>query len=464
MQNQLLLKIFSGPQVGAEIILNSGAYVMGIDDDCDLILHDQNMADKHLTLKLSGGQIFVRPFGQEVVMVGGERVTDPGETEVQPFSIITAGTTHFGLGPVDEKWPMFFLPDLINQDGGKQGIDPEAKTKEQPLDSEPDEDEELSEEEQAAQAAKKAKTKKRARLALALMFFFLAIFWFSRLFTPEPGDETVPIADLGTPSEKVIVILDRLAMNHLSLFQKTNRRLTLGGYVATQEEKLQLGRALRKEKVDVSFEVVAEDALVTSANEVLGIYSLNLGVRSLGAGNIEIHGFTEEADVLLKAVRTMLADISGIEAITNDVVTWPDLLDFFYKEMKKEDLLDVVKLELHGGKRLVVKGNLGPNQLESWDLVRQNYNEKYPELLEMREQFNEVTPVKPRKAKNSNKLALQIATVSVGSQRYITTAKGDKLFEGSRLPSGHIIKAIHSDKLILEFNGQEFEYQMGGGS
>lgn len=462
MQNQLLLKIFSGPQVGAEIILNSGSYVMGLDDNCDLILHDQNMADKHLTLKVSGGHIFVRPFGQEVVMVGGERITEQGETEVPAFSIITAGTTHFGLGPVDEKWPMFFLPDLIDQ-GRQQGIDPDAKTKEQPLDDEPEE-ETLSEEEQAARDEKKRKHRRGLTLLVAVLLIGFGLWRLALLFIPQevPGQHA---ENTRTPREVIAAVLSEQGLENLEVTQKDNGKLAISGYVVEQHQKTRLVRALRKAKIDVSYEVIAEDVLVESAGEVLGIYQLNLAVKSLGAGNIELRGFSEEAEPLLKAVRTMLADIPGIEAITNEVVTWPDLLDFFYKHLKEQNLLDVVKLELHGGKRLVVKGNLSPAQLEAWSTVSGAYNARYPDLLETSTQFNEVAPaVTPVKRKDSNRLALQIATVSVGNQRYITTVKGDKLFEGSRLPSGHIIKSIDTHKLILEYEGQEFEYQTGGGS
>lgn len=56
-KSSCLLKIFSGPNIGAEVPLQDGVYVLGSDDDCDLVLADHFIAPRHAQLELSGGKV-----------------------------------------------------------------------------------------------------------------------------------------------------------------------------------------------------------------------------------------------------------------------------------------------------------------------------------------------------------------------------------------------------------------------
>ena len=50
----LLLKIFSGPHVGAEVLLGDGEHVVGGDESCDVILNDQFIASRHAQITIAG--------------------------------------------------------------------------------------------------------------------------------------------------------------------------------------------------------------------------------------------------------------------------------------------------------------------------------------------------------------------------------------------------------------------------
>ena len=47
-----LLKVFTGPHVGAEILLSDGDYVVGSDDACDVIFSDRFIAPRHAKITL----------------------------------------------------------------------------------------------------------------------------------------------------------------------------------------------------------------------------------------------------------------------------------------------------------------------------------------------------------------------------------------------------------------------------
>ena len=49
----VILRIFSGLHIGAEIELIEGIYVIGTDDSCDLILNDSTLKGRHAALRVS---------------------------------------------------------------------------------------------------------------------------------------------------------------------------------------------------------------------------------------------------------------------------------------------------------------------------------------------------------------------------------------------------------------------------
>ena len=51
---QYILKIFSGPHVGGEVMVRDGHYVIGSDETCDVILSDPFIAPRHARLTVAG--------------------------------------------------------------------------------------------------------------------------------------------------------------------------------------------------------------------------------------------------------------------------------------------------------------------------------------------------------------------------------------------------------------------------
>lgn len=109
MNASLLLKFFSGPNAGAEVLLGDGEYVVGSDSACDLVLDDHLVIDRHVLLKVSGSTVECTPFGDARVFVEG-RPTDG--TRLAPFDFVTIGGTSFAVGGANAAWPMRPLPAL----------------------------------------------------------------------------------------------------------------------------------------------------------------------------------------------------------------------------------------------------------------------------------------------------------------------------------------------------------------
>lgn len=58
--NSVILRLFTGPHMGAELVLEPGDYVLGSSLDCDIILNDSSVAPRHLILQVSASPPAVR--------------------------------------------------------------------------------------------------------------------------------------------------------------------------------------------------------------------------------------------------------------------------------------------------------------------------------------------------------------------------------------------------------------------
>lgn len=104
-----LLKIFSGPHVGAEVVLAEGETTIGSSEDCDLVLDDRLVAAQHASVSIENDTITCKPLGDAVVLIDGKAI-EP--STIRPFQYFTLGTTHVAVGPADKPWPHFDLSDF----------------------------------------------------------------------------------------------------------------------------------------------------------------------------------------------------------------------------------------------------------------------------------------------------------------------------------------------------------------
>jgi len=133
-ERRILLKLLSGPNAGAEMELRPGDWMLGSDEESDLVLLDAGIRAQHLLLHISPeGALTLTPKGG-LVMVNGTPL--PGEgLALPPFTLFTVGGAHICWGPSDASWPDLTPPPLVFQaeekhaalDGETQAPPPEAR-------------------------------------------------------------------------------------------------------------------------------------------------------------------------------------------------------------------------------------------------------------------------------------------------------------------------------------------------
>ena len=84
-----LLRVLSGPHLGAEMSLRPGRYAIGTDENCDIVLSDSRLAARHAFLILSDDQVSIEP-GDGAVTVDGAQVD--GRVVVETGAVLERAT------------------------------------------------------------------------------------------------------------------------------------------------------------------------------------------------------------------------------------------------------------------------------------------------------------------------------------------------------------------------------------
>lgn len=105
----VLLRLLSGVNVGAEMELAPGEWVLGSGDDSHLLVSGPGVRGKHLVLHIGGnGQVRLVPLEGEVRL--NNAPVPPEGAALAPFAVFSAGSLLACIGPVNEPWPQLVLP------------------------------------------------------------------------------------------------------------------------------------------------------------------------------------------------------------------------------------------------------------------------------------------------------------------------------------------------------------------
>ena len=87
----IVFRLFSGPHMGAELVLPAGNQLVGSDDSCDIILQDSSVASRHanIVIGFSGDgapSVRVTPLDGEILLNGAPLPSDGADIPARtPF-------------------------------------------------------------------------------------------------------------------------------------------------------------------------------------------------------------------------------------------------------------------------------------------------------------------------------------------------------------------------------------------
>ncbi|MFI3271123.1 MAG: FHA domain-containing protein [Pseudomonadota bacterium] len=106
----ILLKVLTGPHMGAELELTQGDWLVGSDFACDVLLVDVAILPRHALIRIAEDRAWLIPQDGGIV-VDNVLVEQEGQ-ELIPFKPFSLGGTYLCCGPAHRPWQAHEMPTL----------------------------------------------------------------------------------------------------------------------------------------------------------------------------------------------------------------------------------------------------------------------------------------------------------------------------------------------------------------
>ena len=420
-EDQIVLRVLSGVQSGAEIDLRPAPYVLGSGEDADIVLSDGSLKSGHVavTVGKSGVTLEAR---DGPAMVAGQVVAPGGEVAVEVPSAIVVGLLVIGIGSKKTDWTTVDLPDPVaaaramtvresepeegvagEDEAGESAPDAEAADDGGEITADAGEGDEAGdgaedghagespvtdEAPEAAEVQEAAPRRRRAGLVwlAAAVVFCLAgagAVQFGMVSIPDwSGDDTAAAAaEVADPVEAVRGVLDELGLDTVTVTTEPGVGTVVSGMVDSLAERDALRGALAEAGIDVVDRVRVVEQMLNAINTTLSAvrwpspnYEDHLEVRHLGAGRFVIDGYLGPQVDRSELHRRIELDVPSIVSLSferADLRYWQADLAGRIDAAGLSDWLTVSP----AGADLRVEGELTATQAREWRAVGEAFVE-----------------------------------------------------------------------------------------
>lgn len=478
--NPCVLKVLSGPQKGAEVLLRPGTYTVGSSEDCDLILNDSLFQSQHFNLTFTPPTVSLEVL-QGATFLNGKRLEE-GSVEVPFFQFITVGTTQIIIGPDGGGWPLLTAEDApaLDLSTPKSKVvsqEPEGAPKESlPMETSTEANLETLAEAMALASGKPVSSAESLSQALptapipswrvllenrmvqgAVAAILLGVA--SYAFYPQaqkPTVETTPI--VLTTQERMKRLEEILQLHHVQndiKISESQGQLSVDGYLKKEADRQNLHRAIVRVDGRVIFNIQSEENLVTTAQKVLSDMSVSVKIEpSSVLGGIRSTGYVLQSSAWLKAKNFLTADLDHLKELDDKVVTGDSVVTFI-KPLLKENGLSAALQVTPEDDEIKVIGTLTQYQGTLWDGISAKLQHYVADQVPISDSVIRSEP----EAITTRYFDTSIQSLTTGPFGYVSLKSGEKYFTGAVLPSGYIIVSVESDGITLRKGDAEVVFQ-----
>lgn len=477
----IILRIFSGLHLGAEIELIEGVYVIGTDDSCDLILNDGTLKGRHAALRVASedGKLGLTIEALDgPVFINGAKIVDECPVEaLAPFQ----------LGLLVVAW----IPDGI-EDRASAWLEVDARLKEQNT-SKADAPAPAAVVEEVAQTSDvlleseaplsmeaegeepqddtTARTPHRARdLALIASIVLVGALCFS--WGQSKPDQT--------PSQIMRNLLDEAGYSTL-LVSENEKSVTVTGRIASDRER---GRLLRLAQLlefpvylNVSVHSDVADAVRASFN-TFGLWPEVTELPPSSRPGVRVRGYVKNGYLEELALSQASRNVPALRPAKEGDKPELEIFSDFCHEAEVEAVLTpaleaagvgfVTQNYLPG--KVELRGTLTPQNKKSLEDVVVEVLKKLAKPVPFHI-INDAEEQKPQaniynshgehtSAPSETAQRFKVISVSMGAMKFITLNSGEIVFEGGELPDGSILETINVDALTLSKSGKKTQYPL----
>jgi type III secretion system YscD/HrpQ family protein len=457
-----ILKVLSGPHLGAEVQLGAGEYRIGRDLDCDVVLSDHSLAPEHALLAIAPEGIRVQSRAGEVVI--DRRLHEDPARLLPFFTMLALGTTVLTVGPEAATWPNLQPPvPGIGESAPPAAVVEGAASRAAVQEALPP----------AATVATKHTAGRHAtgvRLAAVSVLLAAAIGVLPFLGRGDQQQTTAPDLERLVMSEDAgrdpaaatpeAAIRQRVAdlglAGKLAVEPDGAERWLVRGHVQTADERQAVEAALDELELPLRYQVMVDAQLEQVARDTLTALGRRLDTVTVEDGVLTLAGFIPEASDLQRAVDIVGRDVRGLRSIDNRVETERSILAAMQRRLADDGLGGLIRLDLENG-QIIARGRVGGDRAEAWRALFDSFVEDFGRYgMPI---VSEVVRVQDDTAPATVQLDVR-AVGGIGRQSWVILGDGEKYLEGSLLPDGWRIERIGAAEIVLARGGQRYTHQL----
>ena len=449
----LILKILSGPHLGAEVGLTEGVLTIGHEADSDLILNDQTAAPHHAALRLAEGQCVISPLEGEV-KVGGEPIE--GDRKVGNFEVITLGTTNLAIGPAGERWPEILLPVASGAAAtpAKDAAPPDADPASPAADAAEAKETLAPETQPAAGEKPPRKSGGGARVwlaggAMVLLSLAVAAFVFRPDLFQQQEEQPQSVYTSEGHLESVRAAIAKMGLsNQLRAELVPGGGVNVSGYVNRLGDRRMVEDELARIPGEESVRIWSTVRIENGVQTALTAQGFDVIAKVVGDGVVLLEGVVEDSSRFQGALNKVRQSVGGIKSFDDRTVREVALEDHLYDLLRKHGISDQLKLSFKGDS-VVATGEISEADREKWEKTLREFETQHGAVL----RFHDDTRTLPTANVD---LDLEIKGVRVGESGYIITNDGVRYGVGATLPNGATIQGIEKKNITLVKDGKVF--------
>ncbi|MCK5894080.1 MAG: type III secretion system inner membrane ring subunit SctD [Endozoicomonadaceae bacterium] len=482
-----VLKILSGPHVGAEITLHEGKHSLGRHEECDLVLTDNTLADYQLEIHISDESVeIINLVEEQSIHINGK--AQENQFPLEPFAIATAGNLHFAMAPENASWPNLSMPNLAPSTSAKPNIDTPADKTDEDIHEDEYSDEVETEDEvevedspaiiapvkddkQATFTAKYLvfiknmnrilgfRPKKSLLIggvsALLLIGFIVGFFWLWQLTDPTAAErkKSIPLI-VQAETLRISQQLENVTLEALP-----SGSILLIGYVTNSSTEQAYINVLAEKFIPYNNQIIALDEMQENAKSILkmnGYKTLTVALDTL-PGTLILRGYLHTGKDLIKVHALLRQEVNGLRAIIDQMDFQNSRIKALRSMLKSNSLSRRIKLLDQPGK-VVINGRLmnisqGYHLKEIIRTFREKYG-KYPELV--------LDVTLPSANMDTMQPVINIKSITIGKEPFIILNNDEKYLKGAKLENGYILEDITLEYLMLRLGRDRMKFHIGG--
>ncbi|MFM8246094.1 MAG: type III secretion system inner membrane ring subunit SctD [Burkholderiaceae bacterium] len=433
---QLELRVLHGPQAGSRLTLAVGEYMLGTDDDCEVILAGPRLMGLHAKLKIDADAAILSPVDGSVLDGHGKHIA--ADTPLALGMPVEIGGIWVSIDEVDAPWPS--TETLIPQPG--IAAPSESLTHEEPLELASPETPAGDDVEHQRVRARRILIASLSVLATIGIASIFGAFWLSHQATPvaQPVVDSQPLSNDPSLSER---LTKAFPGRTIKITQSNGKSSVVTAYASDQPMATRMLQLIRKFDSAAVTHIFVDDAMLESARAASQKYRQEghraiVQVTGINNGVISARGWVGASSVRDEVLENLKNSAPGIRSVEAAFQGAEELPTLFIERLTAADLSTKLKI-VSKQPELVLRGSLTEDEIQRWEKLLIQFNEEFGQLMPIRTSITVAQKLPP----------VNIQTIVGGTMPFIITDTGQRIGIGGEA-NGHTITSIKDDEIVFD--------------